>query len=94
MEHNQTRITALHRRLIEVEDRNERARIHLELGRLMVSNGLLPRASRHFREALWFEPRLEDAETALRSLGEWFERAEQRRVGRLRSLLGWLRLAG
>lgn len=87
MEQAQIRVVALHRRLIEVEDRAERARIHLELGRLMVTEGNLQRASRHFREALWFEPRLEDAETALRSLGEWLD-GQQPRTGRLR---GWLR---
>ncbi len=85
---------ALQRRLIDCADDRERARIHLELGRIATTEGRLDLAVRHLREALALDRRLEQARRLLADLGEAsrvnIERVRRRR-GAVRKLLGRLR---
>ena len=63
------RATELQARLMDTADPGDRARIHLELGRLALSDGRLDGAVRHLREAILLDPRLDAARTLLQDLG-------------------------
>lgn len=63
-------IDDLQARLMDVRDARERARIHLELGRIALSDGRLDAAGRHLREALVLDQRLEQARGLLQDLGQ------------------------
>lgn len=93
MDHTNRRVAALHLQLIEEIDAKTKADIHLELGQIAVSEGKFPQATRHFKEALWFDPSLHAARTALHALGEWVDaKAHSHRSGGvLRFLWGQLR---
>ena len=68
--HEDGRVATLHARLMESTDSTERARIHLELGRIALRDGRLDVAVRHFKEALLLDARLEAARQILADLGE------------------------
>ena len=72
-------VAALHQQLIVETDNDARAKIHMNLGELAMRAGRFPQASRHYREALLLDQRLDEARDALRSLGEWVDRKVQRR---------------
>lgn len=68
----------LQRALMEQPDPSERARIHVELARLSLSEGRMDSSVRHLREALVLDRRMESARRLLADLGEGsrFETAE------------------
>lgn len=84
------RTAELQRLLVERPDPGERARVHLELGRLALDGRRVDLAIRHFREALLLDPRLDNARQALHALGEYsrVQVASPDRRGRLRQALG------
>ena len=88
-----SRVALLHRQLIEETERSTVARIHLELGEIAVGEGRFPQANRHFREALWWDPSLDAARSALLTLGEWVDRkaTAHRGGGVLRFLMDQIR---
>lgn len=90
------RVASLHRQLIEESDRPSVARIHLELGEIAINEGRFPQARRHFREALWWDPSLESARSALHGLGEWLDQKanSNRGGGVLRFLVDKIRKPG
>lgn len=90
------RVTALHRLLIEETERSTCAKIHLELGEIAVGEGRFPNANRHFREALWWDPSLDAARSALLALGEWMDSDAnaKRDGGVLKFLVGQFRRSG
>jgi hypothetical protein len=56
--------------LLDTEDDGERGSIHLELGRMALSDGRMELAARHFKEALVLDLHLEQARILLLELGE------------------------
>lgn len=64
------RVAELHLLLIDEQDRGRRASMHLELATLALRDGNLEQATRHFREALLLDDKLERARMGLRELGE------------------------
>jgi len=64
------RVAELHLRLIDEQDRGRRASMHLELASLALRDGNLEQATRHFREALLLDDKLDRARIGLRELGE------------------------
>jgi hypothetical protein len=86
----EARIAELHRRLVEETDDAARARMHLELGAIAARAARLDAATRHFREALAFEPGLIAARTGLAQLGVRQEGERKRDVLRR----AWGRWAG
>ncbi|MCB9777832.1 MAG: hypothetical protein H6742_04650 [Alphaproteobacteria bacterium] len=60
----------LQRALMEQPDARERARIHVELARIALSEGQMDATVRHLREALVLDRRLEAARRLLADLGE------------------------
>lgn len=82
-------IAELQERLLDAHDPQERASVHLELGRRALQDGRLEAAIRHLREALLHNRRLEDARALLLDLGEESV-ARDRGPGRgvMRTLLG------
>ena len=89
MEEQDERVRELHWKLVEEEDTQERAQIHLELGAMAVRAGGMQRAARHFREALTLDGGLEAARHALSGLGDLGER--RLREGVLVGFLGRIR---
>lgn len=87
------RIQVLHRQLCELQDAHQLAEIHMELGTMAVADGKFPQANRHFREALWWDPGLDQARVALHALGEWVDQkaSDSRGGGVIKFLLGQLR---
>ena len=65
-----TEVERLHLELIDTPEDGERASIHLELGRMALSDGRVELAARHFKEALVLDLHLEQARSMLVSLGE------------------------
>jgi hypothetical protein len=87
-------IDDLQSRLMDTRDVRERARIHLELGRIALSDGRLEVAVRHLREALVLDHRLEQARKLLQDLGQASRVQISKAGGRrkaMRVLLGRLR---
>ena len=60
----------LQRLLLDTRDPLKRARVHLRLGHLALSEGDDEVAIRHFREALMLDHALEEARAVLGRLGE------------------------
>jgi hypothetical protein len=56
--------------LLDTEDDLERGSIHLELGRMALSEGRMELAARHFKEALVLDLHLEQARALLLELSE------------------------
>ncbi len=87
-------IAELQRGLMDCQDERERARIHLDLGRIAMAEGRLDSAVRHLREALLLDRRLDQARQMLVDLGEasrlQVNRVRHRR-GSVRNLLGRMR---
>jgi len=87
-------VEVLQARLVDTLDEGERARIHLELGRLALSDGRLEVAVRHLREALVLDIRLEQARKLLQDLGAASRVQISKAGGRrnaMRALLGRMR---
>lgn len=90
-------IDDLQSRLMDTRDVQERARIHLELGRIALSDGRLEVAVRHLREALVLDQRLEQARKLLQELGQASRVQISKAGGRrkaMRVLLGRIRRRG
>lgn len=88
------RISDLQARLVDTRDDAERARIHLELGRIALANGRLEVAVRHLREALVLDQRLDQARRLLQDLGAASRVQISKAGGRrkaMRALLGKIR---
>lgn len=64
------RVASLHQQLLDTPGDAARARVHLELGRIALRDGRLEVAVRHFKEALVFDRRLDQARQLLGDLGE------------------------
>lgn len=89
----EARKASLHAVLIESADAGARARAHLELGRVLMSEGRVEQAVRHLREALLLDRRLQAARNLLVELGEGsaLHTAGEGKRGIARALLGRLR---
>ncbi|MDP2309148.1 MAG: hypothetical protein Q8P18_24205 [Pseudomonadota bacterium] len=82
------RVAELHLQLIDEQDRARRASMHLELASLALREGNLDQATRHFREALLLDDKLDRARIGLRELGERSTiHVSAGRRGMMRSLL-------
>ena len=89
-----TRVEELQQALLDTREPAERAHIHLELGKLAARHGRVELAVRHFREALLYDRRLEQARQLLRDLDEGTQihsEGGSRRRGAMRALLGRFR---
>ena len=67
---NRAQVESLHMALLDTDDDGERGSIHLELGRLALSDGRMELAARHLKEALVLDLHLEQARVLLLELGE------------------------
>ncbi len=88
------RVTMLQRTLMETRDQGERARAHLELARIALTDGRVEASIRHLREALVLDRRLDAARHLLQELGESSRVADPHAGGRrmaVRALLGRFR---
>ena len=72
--------------LLDTEEDGERGSIHLELGRMALSDGRMELAARHFKEALVLDLHLEQARTLLSDLTETSRAAIQAKRGPLSAL--------
>ena len=85
---DQDKLTALQAQLMELRDDGLRSRVHLELGRLWVRWDRLELAARHFQEALFLDPQLQDARQQLARLRSVLPvPAETSKRARVRSLV-------
>ena len=78
---NRAQVESLHMALIDTDDDGERGSIHLELGRMALSDGRMELAARHFKEALVLDLHLEQARVLLVELGESTIASIQPRTG-------------
>ncbi len=84
------KVARLQKVLLETEDEGERARVHLELGRMALEWRRVDQAIRHFKEALVLDPNLENARAALHSLGAGITEAAPGPLARNRGFMGRL----
>jgi len=92
-EDRDARVDELQARLVDLQDPLGRARIHLELATLAMTDGRPEAAVRHLREALLLDRSLDRARTMLRELGAVTQigGGSTRRRDAVKSLLGKVR---
>lgn len=76
---------------MEEADPSARARVHMELARIAVTQGEAEKASRHLKEALELDPRLRRARERLHEVEELSHVVRDRVRGRRKKVVGLLR---